>query len=148
MTNLPAKSDVVAATLARVAEDLVAASAEAKTAKQQVRIRRAMAGLVFAYWAAKFDHGRALLDPKREKKLMARLQECDDRVSDLLWALDGALRDDWVMGRDPRSTRRYDDLSTLLRDRETLERHASVTKGWRDGREHPLALKYLGEHLS
>jgi len=140
--NLPARRSKDAI-LASLASDLAETSAEAKSQKQRQQFRRALAGLVFAYWAAKFDHPRALLDPKRERRLMARLEECGDNVSDLLWALDGAFRDDWIMGRDPRSTRKYDDLHTILRDREQIERFGGNMPGFRENRVHPLWLKHM-----
>jgi hypothetical protein len=133
--------------MAGIVESLSADLADARTAaverKQREKIRRALAGLVFAYWAAKFDHPRALLDEKRERRLMSRLQECDDNVSDLLWALDGALKDPWIMGTDPRSTRPYDDIQTILRDREQVEKFGDRTRGFRENRIHPMAKKYL-----
>lgn len=128
-----------------LSDDFVAVNRETKGRKDKERYRRALAGLVFAYWAAKYDHKRALLDPKRERRLMARLEECQDKVSDLLWALDGGLKDDWVMGRDRHSTRKYDDLETILRDRAQIEKFGERMKGFRDDLVHPMAKKYLGE---
>lgn len=135
------KADIVA----HLAADLEAVSHETSKRKQTEHRRKCLAGLVFAYWAAKYGHDRALLDPKREKKIIARLAECEDNVSDLLWALDGALKDDWIMGRDKHSTRKYDDIETILRDRAQIEKFGERTKGFRENRSHPMTTKYLGE---
>lgn len=122
--------------------DLSAAHSEAKAAKAKVKMRRAMAGLVFAYWTAKYDHPRALLDQARERRIMQRLEECQDKVSDLLWALDGARKDKWVMGEDRHSDRKYDGIEVILRDRSQVEKFAEKTKGFREDKDHPMWVKY------
>lgn len=103
------------------------------------------AEVVFAYWAAKLGHPEALLDRKRETRIMARLRENNGNWGELCYAVDGALKDDWLMGRDERSRRRYDGIETIFRDREQIERLARECRGYRDGKLHPLVVKYQAE---
>ncbi len=109
---------------------------------EREQLARAKAGLIFAYWAKCLHHGRALLDKKRERRLLARLQENAGDVSELLYVVDGARHDDWLMGRDPRSDRRYDGIETIFRDREQVERLAETCDDYRSDKPHPLAVKY------
>lgn len=107
--------------------------------------RAACSALIFAYWAHLFNHKRARLDAKRDRLIQNRLAECDDDVSELLWALDAAAKDDWVRGTAPNARHPNDSLEYLLRDRGQVERWGERSPGWRDGRVHPLAKKHLGE---
>jgi hypothetical protein len=78
--------------------------AAAEDGRRRVRVdewRKVAASLVFAYWAAKTGHTKALLDPKREGVLVRCLRLNGDNVHELLYVVDGALKDDWTMGRDP-----------------------------------------------
>lgn len=97
-----------------------------------------MAEVVFAYWAARMGHAKALLDAKREKKIIARLKENRGDLGELLYVVDGARKDDWLMGRDPRCPRAYDGIETLFRDREQVERLAQLTPGYRAGHAHRM----------
>lgn len=130
--------------VAKLAADLASVRAESVSRKQKLHLRKCLAGLVFAYWVAKFDHPRALLDRKREVRIMTRLEECGDNVSDLLYCLDGASKDPWVRGTDPKAPRAYDGLETIFRDREQIEKFAERTKGYRESRVHKMAEKYIG----
>lgn len=111
--------------------------------------RKLQAGIIFAYWIAKYDHPRAMLDEKRERVLMRRLEENGENVGELLYALDGARRDRWVMGTAPGADHPNDGVDFILRDRGRVEQYAALAKGYRDGTPHPLAEKYaavLREH--
>lgn len=110
--------------------------------KQEAR-RRALAAVAFAYWSARLNHPRALLDAKRERRLMERLKESGDHLDELLWAIDGVQKDPWLMGTSPTSTKAYTDLATIFRDREQIERLASLCPGYRRGEPHPEAQVYL-----
>jgi hypothetical protein len=110
------------------------------------KVREAKADLVFSYWATRMGHRAAIYDSKRERRLLARLKENGDDIHELLYAIDGAIRDDWLMGRDPKSPRKYDGIEVIFRDREQVERLAGATPGWRKKAPHPLAVKY-GEAL-
>jgi uncharacterized protein YdaU (DUF1376 family) len=90
----------------------------------------------FAYWQARLGHPGAILDRKRASRIEARLRENGGDVSELLYAVDGALRDDWLMGRDAKSHRRYDGIETVFRDREQVERLVASVPG-RNG-QHPF----------
>lgn len=80
---------------------------------------------VFQHWVAVFrkDPMRTKLNDARRRKIAARLQE-GYTVDDLCLAITGATKDDWLMGRDPRS-KGYTDLVTILRDGAQVERLAS-----------------------
>lgn len=103
--------------------------------------RKLIAAFVFAYWAKKLNHDNARLDEKRERVLVKRLVENGDDVNELLYVVDGALRDDWIMGRDARSPKRYDGIETVFRDRAQVERLA-LAGGFRSGQRHALAERY------
>ena len=99
--------------------------------------RETKAKLVFSYWAAKWDHPRAVYDQKRRSRLEARLKENSDNVSELLWVVDGAKRDDWA------ERPKYAGIEQLFRDRGTVERLSVLVPGGRAGEVHPMALKYF-----
>jgi len=103
-----------------------------------------MAEVVFAYWAARLHHPAALYDRKRERRLMARLREAGGDWGQLCYAVDGALRDDWLMGRAMNSQRKYDGIETIFRDREQVERLAELCPAFVAGQPHPLVTKYNG----
>lgn len=107
---------------------------------------RQLTEVVFAYWAARLHHPRALLDRNRELRILARLRESGGDWGLLLWAIDGALSDDWIMGRDMRSPRAYDGIETIFRDRAQVERLAELCPRCRRGEPHPLVAKYQNGH--
>jgi len=90
----------------------------------------------FAYWQARLGHPGAILDRKRAARIEQRLRENGGDVSELLYAVDGALRDDFLMGRDPKATRRFDGIETVFRDRAQVERLVASVPG-RNG-QHPF----------
>ena len=79
--------------------------------------------VIFRYWRDRmgFDPDRTILNEKRRKRIMDRLRENGGDVSELLYVVDGALLDDWTMGRDPRSRKPCNGTQTVFRDREYLE---------------------------
>ena len=104
---------------------------------------RGLAGeLVFAYWQAKLNHVKALYGPERERIILKRLRENGGDVSELLYVVDGALQDDWTMGRDPKAPRRFDEFELLFRDRAHVERFVSLCPEARSGNPHPMSVKY------
>ena len=109
------------------------------------KLRSALAGLIFSYWALKFRHPRAILDPKRDKLIQQRLAECDDSADDLIYALDGAAKDPWVTGEDPKCRHPNDSIEYLFRDRGMVEKYAERTAGFRENRTHPIIVKYVPE---
>jgi hypothetical protein len=79
---------------------------------------------VFEHWVRvmKRDPVRTKLNAKRESRIRARLRE-GYPVGDLLDAIDGALLDDWLTGRDPRTNgKSWLDLDTVLRDGAQVEK--------------------------
>jgi hypothetical protein len=117
---------------------------EVATARRQTKeaFRQMMVEIVFSYWAKRLGHERALLDGTRRQLLAKRFVENGDNLSELLYVVDGALRDDWTMGRDPKSRRAYDDVETIFRDRAQVERFAGTVPGYKQGTPHPMAEKY------
>ena len=99
-------------------------------------LREAKAKLLFAYWAAKWDHPHAIYDGGRQGTLKARLRENGDDVSELLWVVDGAKRDDW------KDRGRYAGIEHLFRDRATVERLAQLAPGYQRDEYHPMAAKF------
>jgi hypothetical protein len=131
--------------IAALPDTLAAVESAAMERADKRHLRVALAGLTFAYWAHKFQHKRALLDPKRDRLIQARLEECGDNVSDLLWALDAAAKDPWVIGTDPKCRHPNDSLEYLFRDRGMVERFGDRMRGFREDQRHPLATKHLGD---
>ncbi len=120
--------------------DEVRSGALQRVAREE--LYRQMADVVFSYWATKLHHPAALLDPKRQRRLMARLAESRGDWGLLCYAVDGALRDDYLMGRAVRSDRRYDGVETIFRDRGQVERLAESCRRYMAGEPHPLVAKY------
>lgn len=125
--------------LARVEAWIETAAQRAKTSDERMN---ASVGVVFAYWARVMNHRRVVLDRKRFSRIAARLRENGRDASELLYAIDGAATDDFLMGRDPKAPRRYDGIETILRDREQVERLAERCKAYRNGTPHPIAVEY------
>lgn len=98
---------------------------------------RASVALVFGYWQVTMHHEDAILNQQRGTRIAARLRENAMNASELLYTLDGALRDDWLMGRHAKSERRYDDIKHIFRDREQVERLCKLG-GYRAGLIHPF----------
>lgn len=133
--SLPVVLDGLTAFLAEVGH-------QADLDQHREQIRDVMVDLTFAYWAKRTHHDDAKLDKKRHQRLATRLRESGDNVHQILYAVDGALKDDNLMGRKPDSTRKYDGVSTIYRDFEQVERLASLG-GYHEGTAHPMATKYL-----
>ena len=75
-----------------------------------------------------FEHWRSAHQPKakqtpgRLKRINARLKD-GFSPEDLIQAIDGALLDDWLMGRDPKARPEgWRDIDTILRDAAQVER--------------------------
>jgi hypothetical protein len=86
---------------------------------------------------------RTLYDDKRERLLVARLNENGGNVSELLYAIDGALRDPWHNGVKDGEKRL--GIQHVMRGREKVEELAERFKSYRDGKLHPTAARYLAE---
>jgi hypothetical protein len=89
---------------------------------------------VFDAWRRIHGHKNSKLDSKRRKRIKYALELFTS--SQLESALMGALRDDWLMGRDPKSPRKYDGIETLLRDTAQIERLIELSTG-RTGKQAP-----------
>lgn len=122
----------IVARLAQVHAELEAGTRKRLHADQQ---RTVQAELVFAYWQKRYDHPKALLDERREKVIVRALKANKGNVSELLYALDGALRDAWVKENN-------DDVAFVLRDRANVEKYANKIPAYRADTLHPTAVKY------
>lgn len=129
---------------------LVMAEVQAGTRQRLTReqVRRLQAETVFSYWVHKSgrDIARTKIDDKRERYISARLAENGGDVSELLYAVDGSVKDPHLQGHNDRG-KRYDNISLIFRDREHVEELASLCKGYKSGEPHKLAVKYqeIGE---
>lgn len=131
--NVEAVREQVAAVLAELATEGV----------ERVGVKRArqVAGeMAFLYWQHLYGHPRAMLDGKRLKVALARLEENGGNVDELLYALDGARRDEYVMGQG-RHAQAHDAFEFILRDRSAVEGHANRVAKWREGVPHPKGKK-------
>lgn len=115
---------------------------------ERERHLKTCAALVFAYWAAKYCHPRAYLDEEREKKIVARLRENDGDVSELMYTIDGGLKDDWVNGTARNARHKNDGILYIFASRERVEQFAELCPGYQGSRPHKMALKYLAPHLN
>lgn len=115
---------------------------EASDRKAKDSKRRKAAEIIFAYYSAILGHPRAIFTPARERLICARLQECNDDASALLYAIDGVKADDWVMGQAPQSSKRYDNPEFIFRNWGQVERFAETRPGYQQAKPHKLALKY------
>ncbi|MCW2488909.1 phage replication protein, partial [Candidatus Symbiopectobacterium sp. NZEC127] len=88
---------------------------------------------VFSHWQAEHNHLTSKLDPKRRKRINARLEE-GFSVAELCKAISGAKYDPWLMGKNP-SNRRYDGIETILRDAAQVEKLRDL-----DDNEHAKAI--------
>jgi hypothetical protein len=75
-------------------------------------------------------------------KVIIKRLDAGDTVNELLFAIDGAKKDPNLMGQNERN-QRFDRISTIFRNREQVERLAELG-GYRDGKVHRMAEKYLG----
>lgn len=111
--------------------------------RRREQLYRTQAALAFSYWAATYQKRRPLLDVKRERVLVQRLEENRGDLSELLWALDGARRDAYVIGT--RTGQRHDQVEWLLRDRSNVEYYAELMAAYRRGETHPMVAKWSDE---
>ncbi len=83
--------------------------------------------LVFGEWQREHGHPQSKLDAKRTALIRRALKV--HTPEQLGQAIRGALKDDWLMGRDPKSPRKYDGIETLLRDTAQIERLIDLETG-------------------
>jgi hypothetical protein len=121
---------------------LEAVKSQSLARREQDGNRKKLAEVVFAYYSAKLDHPRAIFTPARERLICLRLEDCNDDVSALLYAIDGVKQDDWVMGRANDSVKRFDTPEFIFRNWGQVERFAESRPGYNQHKPHPLALKY------
>ena len=88
---------------------------------------------VFSHWQTEHNHPTSKLDPKRRKRINARLEE-GFSVAELCKAISGAKYDPWLMGKNP-SNKRYDGIETILRDAAQVEKLRDL-----DDNEHAKAI--------
>jgi hypothetical protein len=94
--------------------------------------------MVFEIWKAVHGHPKARLDQKRRSRIKTALT-AGFGVQELEQAIRGALKDDFLMGRSPRSEGVvYDGLQTLLRDSAQIERLIDLEQGKRTSRRKAM----------
>ncbi|KPK09570.1 MAG: hypothetical protein AMS20_00165 [Gemmatimonas sp. SG8_28] len=135
-TRLPDIQEHLAAVLAAVSEERVSQVGADD-------LRRVQAELVFAYWAHRTGHTKALFDPKRETRLVQALKRNGGDVHQLLYAIDGWFRDP-TFKRMADEGRKLDGIQNIFTDQERIERLADHQKPYQEGKPHPMAVKYLG----
>ena len=74
---------------------------------------------VFSHWQKVHKKERSKLDKKRETRIKNILKTFS--VDELKQAIDGALKDDWLMGRG-KAPRAYNGIETIFRDVAQVER--------------------------
>lgn len=115
----------------------VARDTASRTARE--RLFGALEAFVFAYAQKRWGHEGALLDPKRQRYLHRALVANGGNVHILLYAADGALKDDVIAGRRDDSPKGgYLRISTVYRDQEQVERLARLA-GYEPGKVHRMA---------
>lgn len=145
-TSMEKRSNGKALSATAVIDELHAVGQQTAQRQTKEAFRGVMVKILFAYWATRLGHDKALLDSKRRQVLARRLAENGDNLSELLYAVDGALRDEWTMGRANNSQRKYDGVETIFRDREQVERFAGSIPAHKAGTPHPMAIKYGSAH--
>lgn len=83
---------------------------------------------VFEYWQTKLGKENHSLTADRRRIIQTRLK-CFS-VEQLCSAIDGTFKDDWLMGRDVKSTKPYNDFETIFKNDskvETLIEQSKVT---------------------
>jgi hypothetical protein len=116
------------------------ATVEARTALRQDKeaMRRVCAELVFAYRVKRLGiKPEPRYNDKVERLIVKALRENDDDVSLLLYVVDGVLLDPWV------DRRKQSAFAIILRDQEQIEKLAGFCPGFRAGKPHPTAIRYL-----
>lgn len=102
-----------------------------------------MAEVVFAYWNARHRRRKSWYDTDRRRLLLKWLRATQGDWGLLLYAIDGALKDDYHMSRNRRNqgTAR-NGLMDLFGTLEHIEQLAELCPTYRAGQEHPLLAKY------
>ncbi len=96
--------------------------------KQLENIKR-----VFVFWQKTMKKTANKLDTKRKARIAARLTE-GFTPENLRDAIIGATKDDFLMGRDKKSPRKYDGIETVLRDAAQVERLIELAGAKRDAK--------------
>lgn len=130
------------AVTARLAQVMGEVSEGTRERLQRDQLLVMQAEMIFSYWAAKTGHEKSIFDAKRERQIIKMLEMNGGDVSELLYVVDGALRDDTIQGKRSDSTRKYDGIETIFRDRAQVERLAGIVKAYREGKTHKLVEKY------
>jgi hypothetical protein len=83
---------------------------------------------VFECWQLEHGKQRSKLDRARRARIKARLSD-HFTVEQLCQAIRGAKKDSYLMGRDPKASRAFDGLETILRDASMVERLIALDEG-------------------
>lgn len=106
------------------------------------QMRTLKARLVFAFWQAQLGHEKSLADDQRIGRLRRCLEQNGDNVHELLYAIEGWLKDP-IFKKFADEGRVLDDIENIFRSRAVIERLAGHKRGYRESTPHPMARKYL-----
>jgi hypothetical protein len=95
------------------------------TSREQLLNVNGAAQEVFAHWQKVHKKEKSRLDKKRLTRIKNMLRFFS--VDELKQAINGALKDDWLMGRG-KAPRAYNGLETILRDVAQVERLMELGK--------------------
>jgi hypothetical protein len=129
----------IEARLAAVGAEIAEGRRRALTKQQQ---RELFAEIVFTYWVMQHGHKKAIFDKKRAARIEARLEENEDDLSELFYAVDGGLKDKAIQGQMHDGDQKYDGIETIFRDRAQIERLARQIPAYRKDVPHPQVEKY------
>ena len=74
---------------------------------------------VFDFWHETFSKGRQSLTADRERLIKARLRKFS--AAELKRAITGVTFDDWLMGREARSSKTFTDFKTIFKNDSKVE---------------------------
>jgi len=135
------RSEVRGSTVWSSTADVLAPISQAVRARQRlVSTIRPLAGIVFEYWAEKMrgpDISKVVFDDKRAEIIMDRLVENKTDLSELLYAVDGALKVDYIMGRGLKAKVAFNGVETIFKDRAHVEKFSRAIEASRRGVPHP-----------
>jgi hypothetical protein len=104
-----------------------------------------LADAVFIYWQGTYEKPASVrMDARRRSVIVRSLTENEGDLSELFYALDGARKSDFHMGRGKYAGgKKYDTPEAILTDRSRIEGHAEMMGDYARGVPHPQAEKFL-----
>lgn len=121
--------------LVQTVADPTGVAQKAAERTEALRVFGEMAKAVGAYHRDRTGRtNRYIWAPSKAVKVVARLKENNGNVSELLFAVDGAMKDPMLNGeKGPK----YQEIRTIFKDREMVERLSELAGYRGDGQVHP-----------